>query len=144
MCLGSTRRVFAEAVSLAVRSVVVAHGGRARPGWGGGGLTAVVGQGTACDVVVQTVCDRSAAQGLQKVPAGFGRDVALGEVPADGEDDRGDVHHRVHPGPDRRPDRTAAVQDRTERFDQIGVGSGERCFDDLAVVGPLLAEVVLT
>jgi hypothetical protein len=69
----------------------------------------VVGQGTACDVVVQAPRELLAAQGLQQVPAGFGQDVAAGEFAADGGDDRGDVdggeydvHARIHPGPDRR------------------------------------------
>ncbi|MFE2046394.1 hypothetical protein ACFXAZ_36840, partial [Streptomyces sp. NPDC059477] len=83
----------------------------------------MVGQGAACDAVVQAARELLAAQSLQQVPAGLGQDMAAGELPADGEDDRGDidggergVHHRVHPGADRRPRRTAALKEPVDHL----------------------------
>ncbi|WP_327188333.1 hypothetical protein [Streptomyces sp. NBC_01334] len=58
----------------------------------------------------------TAAQGLQQMPSRFGQDVAAGEDPAHGEDDRGDVggergvHQWPHPGPDRRTGRLAPLK----------------------------------
>ncbi|WP_234422087.1 hypothetical protein [Streptomyces sp. CB00316] len=83
----------------------------------------MAGQRTARDVVVQAARELLSAQGLQEMPAGFGQDMSAGEVPTDGEDDRGDidsgqhgVHMRSHPGPDRRPDRAAAVQEAVDHL----------------------------
>ncbi|MFI8939616.1 hypothetical protein [Streptomyces syringium] len=42
-------------------------------GLGNGGLTAVVGQGAVCDVVVQAARELLPAQGLQQMPAGSAR-----------------------------------------------------------------------
>ncbi|SEC05155.1 hypothetical protein SAMN05216532_0312 [Streptomyces sp. 2231.1] len=88
-----------------------------------GGLTAVVGQGAACDAVVQAARELLATQGLQQVPTVFGRDVAAGELTADGGDDRGNVdggeygvHVRIHPGPDRRARRAAALNEPVDHL----------------------------